>query len=104
MELKLSDKDVKYFEVLNDNLLELERRVAALELEKSRVIDIHKDITKKYQEFSQQIRTKYDVTHPDATIDLEAQTISWPDDNADAGSSGTETGAPLKNSKDEEKP
>lgn len=96
MQIKLSEKDVKYFEMLNSSITELQQKIAILEIEKTKNLQAFFSVTEKFNEFSKQIRAKYDVTHPDAEIDLDQGIISWPDDNQDAGSSGTETQQSLK--------
>lgn len=96
MEIKLSEKDVKYFQMLNNSITECEQNIAALEIEKFRVTKMYFDIRDKYAEFSKQIRAKYEVQHPDAEIDLVKGIIFYPEEN-DAGSSGTEVeSAPIK--------
>lgn len=100
MEIKLSEKDIKYFEMLNNSISECERNIVALVIEKERVINTFFAVEEKYREFSKQIRTKYEVQHPEAEIDLVKGIIFIPDDNADAGSSGTEVNTePLKKKK-----
>lgn len=90
MEIKLSEKDVKYFQMLNSSIAECEQKIAALEIEKIRVAQTYFAIEEKYREFSKQIRAKYEVQHPDAEIDLVKGIIVYPEDIDDAGSSGTE--------------
>lgn len=96
MEIKLSEKDIKYFQMLNNSIAECEQKIAALEIEKIRVAQTYFAIEEKYREFSKQIRAKYEVQHPDAEIDLVKGVIISPEEN-DAGSSGTEVEeAPIK--------
>jgi len=94
MEIKLSEKDVKYFQMLNNSIAECENKIAALEIEKIRVTQTYFAIEEKYREFSKQIRAKYEVQHPDAEIDLAKGVIISPEENEveknDVGNSGDE--------------
>ena len=80
MRKKLNEEDVKYFKALNSTSLELEQKIASLEIEKFGILYSYYELREKYNEFSKQIRAKYDIQHPDAEIDLDEGVIIIPDD------------------------
>jgi len=74
-EIKLDEIDVKYLTIINNAVTQIENKILALELTKFEVYDELKKIKIKYQDFSVQLKEKYNIPAVDAEIDIEKKII-----------------------------
>lgn len=75
MEIKLTEQDVKYLNAILDDQRLVQIRIASLEIEKLKQANKYIELEKLWDNFSVQIKQKYEITDDDAEVDLDKGVI-----------------------------